>query len=139
MRATDKQGRNPFTYGRTTARKPAQGPVPGSPCFHLCPGLVAQKLTIVVGGKDPAVRELTPLRLRTLLGTCDFSVAAAHFGKILSDPRKARTRLAAEQRQKALATTEKLLTDTWALIGIIARDAKHIGELGQIASMNLFV
>ena len=64
---------------------------------------------------------------------------AADLGKLLGDARKPGRELTAEQKEKALAATDQLLSHTKALIEIIVSDAKHIGDLGQIASMNRYL
>ena len=69
----------------------------------------------------------------------DLGVAAADLGKMLGDARKAGQPLTAQQKQEALAAMDQLLARARALIEIIVSDAKHIGDLGQIASLNRYV
>ena len=44
-----------------------------------------------------------------------------------------------DQKQKALESIDQLINHTRELIEIISGDAKHIGDLGQIASLNRYV
>ncbi|MSO21715.1 MAG: hypothetical protein EXQ58_00370 [Acidobacteria bacterium] len=69
----------------------------------------------------------------------DLGVAAADLGRLLGDALQPGTGLTREQKQKALAAMNKLLLGAEALIEIIVSDAKHIGDLGQIASLNRYV
>ena len=69
----------------------------------------------------------------------DLGVATADLGQLLGAARKAGSPLTAEQKMNALAATDKLIRDARAMIEIIVSDAKHIGDLGQIASLNRYV
>jgi hypothetical protein len=60
----------------------------------------------------------------------DLLVACADLGNILGNP------LAPEHRACALVAVEGLLARSKALIELIIGDAKHMGDLGQIANLN---
>lgn len=63
----------------------------------------------------------------------DMTVACADLGKMLGDP------LASEPRASVLAAVDGLLARSKALIELIVGDAKHMGDLGQIANLNQHV
>lgn len=69
----------------------------------------------------------------------DLGVATADLGQLLGDARKAGISLTVEQKRKALVSVDKLLRDARHMIEIIVSDAKHIGDLAQIASLNRYV
>ena len=69
----------------------------------------------------------------------DMAIACADLGKMLGDGLKPGTLLTPQQKQSALASLDGLLDRSRSLIEMIAGDAKHIGDLGQIANMNQHV
>lgn len=69
----------------------------------------------------------------------DFGVEVADLGKLIGRTRETRTDLTPDQKEKALVAADQLLGHTRELIEIIASDAGHIGDLGQIAALNLYV
>jgi hypothetical protein len=73
------------------------------------------------------------------IGWLDLGVETADLGKLLGPDLKAQTPLTQDQKQKSLESVDQLLNHTRELIEIISSDANHIGDLGQIASLNRYV
>ena len=69
----------------------------------------------------------------------DLLVACADLGKTLGDRLKPGALLAPVQKQSALTVVDGLLDRSRSLIELIAGDAKHLGDLGQIANLNQHV
>ena len=69
----------------------------------------------------------------------DMAVACAGLGRLLGDRLQPGARLTPGQKQSALAALDGLLDRSRALIELIAGDAGHIGDLGQIANLNQHV
>lgn len=66
----------------------------------------------------------------------NLGVATANLGQVLGEAGQRGAPLTAEQKRQAITVADKLVMDSKALIEIIVSDAKHIGDLGQIAAMN---
>lgn len=73
------------------------------------------------------------------IGWLDLGVETADLGKLLGPALKTQTPLTKDQKQQALESVDQLINHTRELIEIISSDAKHIGDLGQIASLNRYV
>ena len=73
------------------------------------------------------------------IGWLDLGVETADLGKLLGPDLKIQIPLTQDQKQKSLESVDQLLNHTRELIEIISSDAKHIGDLGQIASLNRYV
>ena len=69
----------------------------------------------------------------------DLAVACSDLGKMLGDGLKPGALLTPDQKQSALVALDALLDRSRTLIELVANDAKHKGDLGQIANMNQHV
>lgn len=73
------------------------------------------------------------------IGWLDLGIETADFGKLLGPALQTQNPLTQDQKLKAIESVDKLINHTRELIEIISSDAKHIGDLGQIASLNRYV
>ena len=73
------------------------------------------------------------------LGWLELGVKAADLGQLLGPALKEGTPLPEGQQRTALKAADELLRHARELIEIIVTDARHIGDLGQIASLNQYV
>ena len=69
----------------------------------------------------------------------DMGMKAADLGQIVGPDAAYETRLSPEQREHARHLVEQLFRDSEALIHLIVPDARHLGDLGQIAALNQHV
>lgn len=69
----------------------------------------------------------------------DLAIASADFGKILGDCMETGLPLAPGVKVAALRALDGLIDRSRSLIELIAGDASHIGDLGQIANLNQHV
>ncbi len=72
------------------------------------------------------------------IGWLNLGIEAADLGKLLGPDLKSQKPLAQDQKRKALESIDQIILHSRELIEIISSDAKHIGDLGQIASLNRY-
>jgi hypothetical protein len=102
-------------------------------------------LSILFRARKKATKEGLPRvefwlkRTQFGIGWLDLGAETAALGKLLGPDIKTQTPLKRELKQKSLESLDHLLIHTRELIELIMSDAGHIGDLGQIASLNRYV
>jgi hypothetical protein len=126
-----------FVYGRAADRD-RQDIQRIQPQFQAaCERFVAARAKSSPGGR-PYV-DFWTIRTQFAVAWLDLALACADLGTIMGTDLQPGAALAPECRQAALSAVDGLVERSRSLIQRVVNDAKHIGDLGQIANLNQHV